>query len=183
MKAKNYFTTKRLCFMATFTALVTVATMVVQIPSPGGQGYINVGDSLIFVCAVFFDPVFALVAGGLGSALADIFAGWVSYAPFTFVVKGCEGLVTCLVIKALKKLKLKTVLCYVVAMLLGGVCMAVGYFFADLILFGIGMGVANLPFNFVQAGANVVLGFALATVLSRVKGVKRVLSVDDEECL
>ena len=181
MKAKNYFTTKRIAFLATFVALITVATMVVQIPSPGGQGYINVGDSLIFACAVFFDPLFAFIAGGLGSALADVFAGWVSYAPFTFVIKGCEGLVTCLAISVLKKVKLKTVLSYAVAMFLGGLCMAVGYFFADLVLFGIGMGVANLPFNFVQAGANIVLGFALATVLSNVKGVKKVLSLDNED--
>ncbi|MBR2030040.1 MAG: ECF transporter S component [Clostridia bacterium] len=181
MKAKNYFSTKRLCFMATFTALVAVATMVVQIPSPGGQGYINVGDSLIFACAVFFDPLFAFIAGGLGSAFADIFAGWVSYAPFTFIIKGCEGLVACLVLRLLKKLRVKTFACYALAMFLGGLCMAVGYFFADLFVYGIGMGVANLPFNFVQAGANLVLGFALAVVLGRVKGVKKVLSLENED--
>jgi len=181
MKAKNYFTTKRIAFLATFVALITVATMVVQIPSPGGQGYINVGDSLIFVCAVFFDPVFAFVAGGIGSALADLLVGWVSYAPFTFFIKGCEGLVACLLIRLFKKLKLNKSAGFAVGMLAGGLCMSVGYFFADLLVYGIGMGVANLPFNFVQAGANVVLGFALAVVLGRVKGVKKVLSLENED--
>jgi len=181
MKAKNYFTTKRIAFLATFVALITVATMVVQIPSPGGQGYINVGDSLIFVCAVFFDPVFAFVAGGLGSALADLFAGWVSYAPFTLLTKGLEGFVACLLIRLFKKTKFNKLAGYAVGMVAGGVVMSVGYFFADLVLFGIGMGVANLPFNFVQAGANLVLGFALAAVLGRVKGVKKVLSLENED--
>lgn len=181
MKAKNYFTTKRISFLATFVALVTVATMVVQIPSPGGQGYINVGDSLIFVCAVFFDPLFAFVAGGLGSALADLFAGWVSYAPFTFVTKGCEGLVASLVILVFAKTKLKKPIGYAIGMVAGGLCMSVGYFFADLVLFGMGMAVANLPFNFVQAGANLVLGFVLAGALDKAKGVRNLFDMDKKD--
>ena len=113
--------------------------------------------------------------------LQTFFAGWVSYAPFTFVIKGCEGLVACVVIRLLKKIKVKTFVCYALAMFLGGLCMAVGYFFADLLVYGVGMGVANLPFNFVQAGANLVLGFALAVVLGRVKGIKKVLSLENED--
>ena len=181
MKAKNYFTTKRIAFLATFVALITVATMVVQIPSPGGQGYINVGDSLIFVCAVFFDPIFAFVAGGLGSALADLFAGWVSYAPFTLLTKGLEGFVACLLIRLFKKTKFNKLAGYAVGMLAGGVVMSVGYFFADLVLFGIGMGVANLPFNFVQAGANLVLGFVLACALGKAKGVCNLFDMDKKD--
>ena len=181
MKAKNYFTTKRISFLATFVALVTVATMIIQIPSPGGQGYINVGDTLIFVCAVFFDPFFAFVAGGLGSALADIFAGWVVYAPFTFIIKGCEGFLCALLIKVLKKVKLKQAICFAIAMLVGGLCMSIGYFFADLVLYGIGMGVANLPFNFVQGGVNVVLGFVLGLTMSNIRGIRNVLSVEKGE--
>ena len=181
MKAKNYFTTKRIAFLAMFVAFVTVATMVIQIPSPGGQGYINVGDTLIFVCAVFFDPLFAFIAGGLGSALADVFAGWVVYAPFTFVIKGLEGLLCALLIRVFKKIKLNNLLSFAIAMIVGGLVMSVGYFFADLVLYGIGMSVANLPFNFVQAGVNVVLGFVLAFTMSKIKGIRNVLSLEKGE--
>ena len=178
MKAKNYFTTKRISFLATFVALVTVATMIIQIPSPGGQGYINVGDTLIFVCAVFFDPLFAFVAGGLGSALADIFAGWVVYAPFTFVIKGIEGLLCALLISLLKKVKVKSVVSFAIAMLVAGVWMSFGYFVADLVLYGWGMAVANLPFNFVQGGVNVVLGFVLGLTMSNIRGIRNILSLE-----
>ena len=68
MKAKEYFTTKRIAFMALFTALVAIATFIIQVPSPAGQGYINVGDTMIFVCAALFGPLFSFVAGGLGAA-------------------------------------------------------------------------------------------------------------------
>lgn len=181
MKAKNYFTTKRISFLSMFVAFVTVATMVIQIPSPGGQGYINVGDTLIFVCAVFFDPLFAFIAGGLGSALADIFAGWVVYAPFTFVIKGVEGLLCALLIGVFKKIKLHNLLSFAIAMIVGGLVMSAGYFFADLVLYGIGMSVANLPFNLVQAGVNVVLGFVLAFAMSKIKGIRNVLSLEKGE--
>ena len=181
MKAKNYFTTKRICFLATFSALITVATMIIQIPSPGGQGYINVGDTLIFVCAVFFDPFFAFIAGGLGSALADIFAGWVVYAPFTFAIKGIEGFLCALLISLFKKMKFKNIISFAIAMLVAGLWMSMGYFVADLVLYGWGMAVANLPFNFVQGGVNVVLGFVLSITLTKIKGVRGILSLEKGE--
>ena len=66
-------------------------------------------------------------------------------------------------------------------MVAGGLCMSVGYFFADLVLFGMGMAVANLPFNFVQAGANLVLGFVLAGALDKAKGVHNLFDMNKKD--
>jgi len=180
MKAKNYFSTKRIAFLAMFVALVTVATMVVRVTTPGGQGYINVGDTLIFVCAVFFDPLFAFIAGGMGSALADVLAGWVNYAPFTFVVKGFEGALAAMLILLFKKIRIKDFVSYVIAFVIAGLWMAVGYLLSDFVLYGTAMAVASMPFNLLQAGANVVLGFVLAVVLGNMRGVRSILSLDDD---
>ena len=181
MKAKNYFTTKRISFLATFVALVTVATLVIQIPPLGGSGYINVGDTLIFVCAVFFDPFFAFVAGGLGSAIADVFVGYAAYAPFTFVVKGIEGLLCSFLIKALKKIRFKNVFAFAISMLISGLWMTVGYFFTDCVLYSFATAVAGWPGNFLQCGVSVVLGFALGITMSNIKGIRNVLSIEKGE--
>ena len=76
-----------ICMTAMFAALICVATMVIQIPSPLG-GYVNFGDCFILVAAWVLGPVYGFAAGGIGSALADAFTGYAHYIPGTFVIKG-----------------------------------------------------------------------------------------------
>ena len=61
--------TKKLCIMGLLIALTCVATMVIRIPIPSTGGYVNIGDSLVLICAIFFGPEYGLIAGGLGSGL------------------------------------------------------------------------------------------------------------------
>lgn len=46
---------KSLVLKALFIALVTVSTMMIQIPVPMTEGYIHFGDSMIFLIAIFFE--------------------------------------------------------------------------------------------------------------------------------
>jgi len=176
MKSK-FFTTKNIAFTAMFTALVVVATCVIQIPSPAGQGYINVGDTMIFVCAALFNPLSALIAGGIGSALADVIVGYAFYAPYTLLVKGLEGLVAGLIVAALKKIKMPFIANCIIAMAAGALCMSVGYFLSETLLglyntgFSFGLALANMPFNLLQGAINVVLGAILTTALSNVRSL------------
>lgn len=39
---------KGITVMAMLTALIAVATLIIQIPTPGTNGYVHPGDSLIF---------------------------------------------------------------------------------------------------------------------------------------
>ena len=64
--------TKKLCAMGLLVALTCVATMIIQIPIPATQGYVNIGDSIVLISAIFFGPQVGFVAGGLGSGLADL---------------------------------------------------------------------------------------------------------------
>lgn len=84
-------TTRELCIKAMLSALVCVATMVIQVPVPATNGYIHLGDSIILFSAIMFGPSAGLVAGGIGSALADILTGYSYWAPFTLVIKGLMG--------------------------------------------------------------------------------------------
>ena len=72
--------TKIIVLAALFAALTCVATMVVKIPSPL-KGYINLGDCMVLLAGWLLPPGFSFLAAGLGSALADVFAGYFVYAP------------------------------------------------------------------------------------------------------
>ena len=89
--------TRKLVYLALFTALTTAATMVVRVPSPTG-GYVNAGDAVVLLCAFVLGPVPGAVAAGIGSALADIFGSYFLYAPATLVIKGLTALVAGLLI-------------------------------------------------------------------------------------
>ena len=172
MKAKEFFTAKRIAMIAVFAALTTVATIVIAIPISSGAGFVNVGDTVIFLCAALMDPISALLVGGLGSAIGDLLLGYAAYAPFTLVVKGLEGLVAALLIKLMRK-KIVFALNYIVAFTAGGVCMTAGYCFtADLILYGWAAAVASVPANLIQAAVSIVIATALAAVLGNMKVVR-----------
>ena len=67
--------------------------VIIQILIPATGGYINVGDVIIFTSAILFGPMVGALAGGIGSAVADILFGYPAFAPYTFVIKGLEGFV------------------------------------------------------------------------------------------
>ena len=73
-------------------ALCCVATMIIKIPSPL-KGYLNLGDCVVLLSGWFLSPLYGFLAAGLGSALADVFSGYVTYAPATFVIKGIMALI------------------------------------------------------------------------------------------
>lgn len=68
--------TKEICLRGLMIALVTVSTMVLQIPVSATNGYIHLGDSMILLISVFFGWRYGMVAGGVGAALADLLSGY-----------------------------------------------------------------------------------------------------------
>ena len=144
---------------ALFAALVCVATMLVHIPMPATNGYINAGDAVVFTAAFWLGPAYAPLAAGLGSALADLFLGYAVYIPGTFVIKGLEALFAALLYRALRgKTKLAPVPCAIA----GGLWMAGGYLLYEALFLGFGAAaLGSLPGNLFQAAGGVVLCFPL----------------------
>lgn len=91
MEKRIFSLTRELITSAIFAAVVCAATLVIRIPVPATSGYINLGDSMVFVSALLFGARIGGIAGGVGSALADILGGYGSWAPFTLIIKGAEG--------------------------------------------------------------------------------------------
>lgn len=150
----------QLSLMAVMSALVTVGTLIVQIPN-GMGGYFNVGDVMIFVAALTFNPFVGGVAGGLGSALADIMLGFAPFAPFTLVIKGFEGLIASLIKN--KKSLYRDIFAVAVA----GAEMVGGYFLVEVFLWGLGGALAEVLPNIAQIAIGGIVGIPVALVLRR----------------
>lgn len=84
-------TGKELSVTIIFTAFVCVATCVLKVDIPQTKGYFNIGDTMVYVTALLFGPYIGAIAGGVGSALADIILAAPWYAPGTLVIKAVEG--------------------------------------------------------------------------------------------
>lgn len=92
--------TRDLALSGVMTALVFIITRVFVLPIPQTRGFFNLGEAGIYASALLFGPLVGALAGGIGSALADLSLGYAQYAPFTLVIKGLEGAVVGLVARA-----------------------------------------------------------------------------------
>ena len=165
----------RLVYTALFTALTTVATLVIQVPSPM-SGYVNLGDAMVLLSAWILGPVYGTAAAGIGSMLADLLSGYAYYAPGTLVIKCLMTFVAAQVFLVLKdKVKGKH-FAKVVSGLLAEIIMVVGYFgYAGLIL-GNGLSAAlSIPGNLVQGGFGIVVSTVVYLALSQVIKMPKLL--------
>lgn len=138
--------TRTITRVAIFSALVAVATMVLNLPLPHVHGFINVGDSVIFVAGLLFGPVVGGLAGGLGSMLADLLLGYAHWAPWTLVIKGIEGVI----VGSLARRPLA-------AMPAAAVWMVGGYFVAASIMYGVGPAAASVPGDLLQGAGSIAI--------------------------
>lgn len=80
---------KQLTIHGLSIALVCAATMIIQIPIP--FGYMHLGNCFILLIGVFFGRTTGALAGGIGSALADLLTGYPQWILPTLVIKGIMG--------------------------------------------------------------------------------------------
>ena len=77
---KEYaFSTRKLCYVALFTALNIIMSSF-GVPVPGGHLYLN--DIVICFAALLFDPLSAFIVGGVGAFFGAAIVGkWVGFYP------------------------------------------------------------------------------------------------------
>lgn len=103
------FNVKRLTYGGLMTALVFATTAIIpQIPIPFTEGYIHTGDSMIFVTSILLGWKYGLFAGGVGSAMADLFLGYAHWAVPTLIIKGIMGAIVGLMAQDIKSNKVRT---------------------------------------------------------------------------
>jgi len=168
--------TAKLTRMALLIALTTAATMAIRIPVPRTGGYINLGDSIVYVSALLFGPLYGLVAGGIGSALADFLGGYPMFAPFTLVIKGLEGLIVGAVgwrvMRRAVPLSWTDTVLVILSIVIGGAWMIAGYFVSEAYLLHLGVGAAasEVPGNIAQALGGLIVAVPISLALRRIAG-------------
>lgn len=169
MKSENL---KKIVISALMAALVCVATMVIQIPSPM-NGYVNLGDCFVLLSGWFLGPWYGAAAAGVGSMLTDVIAGYLYYAPGTLIIKAIMGALCAIIIKAFKSAPAPAG--YIVSGLASEAVMVLGYFGYAALLLGKGSAAAlSIPGNCVQAAAGLIIGTVLAMIFEKT-GLKQKL--------
>ena len=158
---------KKIIISALIAALACVATMVIKIPSPL-NGYINLGDGIVLLCGWLLSPVYGFLAAGLGSALADVFSGYVTYAPATFLIKGAMSLIVFFTLKLMRK-NGKKLIYQILGAIFAELFMILGYFLFEGILYGFAPSAVNIPANAIQGIAGIIIGVSLIKLLERTK--------------
>lgn len=162
MKNQNL---RKTVFAALFAAIICVATIVIQIPSPATNGYFNLGDCFVIVAAQLLGPLYGALAAGIGSALADIFSSYVHYAPATFVIKAVMAVAVSLLYGAFKKRK---ILGEAVSGIVSETIMVLGYFAYEGLILKYGLAAAaSIPSNVAQGVVAVVLSVAVTQALNK----------------
>lgn len=124
---------QKLIYMTTaalFAALICITTAYIfHIPVGTNGGYVHVGDALIYLAATILPAPYAMIAAAIGGAMADILTAPV-WAPATFIIK------MLIAIPFTNKKEKIVNLHNIIAVLAASVISIIGYYFAEVILFG-----------------------------------------------
>ena len=160
--------TQKIVLSALLAALTCVATMLIKVPSPL-KGYVNLGDCVVLLSGWVLSPLYAFLTAGIGSALADIFSGYIIYAPATFLIKGIMALICCLALRSIKK---KPLVVQITSGVIAEIVMVGGYYIFEGFMYGFVASAVNIPANAVQGVFGIVLGVMLMRVFKKSDIVK-----------
>ncbi len=153
---------------AAMIALTCVLTMAVRIPTPT-KGYLNLGDCAVLLGGWLLGPVYGAVAGGVGSALADLLAGYPIYVPGTLLIKALMALMISFVPYRLCRNDRKhTGIGFLICAVIAEAFMVSGYWLYEAVVIGEGFAVAlaGVSGNVFQGLAGIAGSCFLVEVIS-----------------
>ena len=159
--------TQKIVTASMFAALCCVATMIIKIPSPL-KGYLNLGDCVVLLSGWLLTPAYGFAAAGIGSALADLFSGYVIYAPATFIIKGIMAIIAHFCFKGLHN-KIGNTLSRIIGGILAELEMIFGYFVFEGFMYGFAPSAVNIPANSIQGIAGIIIGIILVKIFEKSK--------------
>ena len=160
MMKESKTSTRQLTLAALFMALTTVATMVIHIPVPATQGFVNVGDSFVLLSGLLFSHYYGALIGGVGSALADLFLGYTIFAPVTLIVKAIEALLASYIDRG-------NTVSRVIAVIVGVTWMVFGYFIFEVFMFDLPVALSAVIPNSIQGMVSAGLALLLYPIVRR----------------
>lgn len=158
---------------AILIALVLVATMFIQfrLPISVNGGLIHLGNVALFLAAIVFGKKRGAIAGAFGMGLFDVLSGWTAWAPYTFIIRGVMGYVIGMIAE---KKQGKSIWLNLFAVIIGGIIMIVGYYFAEVILYANFITpLSSIPGNLLQIVLSSIIGLPLIAILKKNKQIQQ----------
>ncbi len=177
---RNLSKTKDIILNGLLIAIVFVATYFIQIrlPISVNGGLIHMGNVALFAIAIVFGPKKGAIAGAFGMGLFDILSGWLSWAPFTFVIRGLMGFIIGYFAFKGKKAD-KSTFYSVLGIFLASIFMIIGYYFTEFILYGDLFSPLNsIPGNITQLVIGLVTSVPVSIALEKVNPYKELASYE-----
>ena len=149
---RNTTRTANLVMTALMIGIIIVSIMFIRIPIPGTQGYVHLGDAMIFLSVLILGWKNGAMAAAIGGALGDIMGGAPVWAPWTFVIKGVMAIILGMFLNAaIKKARLR---------------FAAGYYVAEGVIVGNWVApVIGIPWNVGQFVVGIIVAEILAAAL------------------
>jgi uncharacterized membrane protein len=142
------------------TAATAAVTMVLSIPFPPTRGYFNLGDAMVMLAGLLFGARLGGIAGGVGSAISDVFLGYPYFAPLTLLIKGTEGFLTGLIGNN-RRFSFK-----VAGVITGAIAMLVGYFSVETPIYGMAPALAELvTINSLQVASGAIVSLLICQAI------------------
>lgn len=138
---------RTLATTAVMTALVIALTRYASFPN-GLGGYIHLGDIAIFFTSFAFGPWAGLIAGAVGTGVADVLGGYAAFAPLSAIVHGLEGFAAGMIYRRMPNMK-----GLALGLVVGSAIVIAGYFIGEYlvpVLGGPAVAFSEVPFNAIQ---------------------------------
>ncbi len=169
--------TSRLVLSAMLMCLIMIAILFVRIPIPFTQGYVHLGDAVALLAVLVLGWKYGALTAAIGAMMGDIVGGFAAWAPWTFVIKGVTALILGIALNMVYKkenvTKGKVLAVEIIAMVIAGAFMVVGYYAAEGIMYGNWVvPLAGIPWNIGQFAIGMVLAIVLAEALCKTPAKK-----------
>ncbi len=157
---------------AMMMCIIMVSILLLRIPIPFTQGYVNLSDAMIFMAVIILGWKYGALAAGLGSMLGDLLSGFAMWAPWTLVIKAIMAILFGLIIQSAAKNSSissgRFVAVEIIGMVIAGCFMTAGYFAAEGIMYGNWpVAALGIPWNIAQFAVGTALAITLNHALGR----------------
>lgn len=157
---------KEMVQISLLTALTYLAVSFINIPN-GNFGVIHLGDSMIIVAAILFGKKHGAIAGGIGMAMFDFFSPYAIWTPYTLIIKGIMGFIVGSIAFSGKS-KGNNGIKNSIAIIIAGVWMIVGYYFAEAVITNnILLPIQSVIGNIIQITSGGIIGILLAIAIKK----------------
>ena len=159
-RKKTHEHLKNVLLTALFASMIYVVTAFLKIPTY--QGYIHIGDGMMYLAAAILPRPYAIAAAAIGGGLADYLSGFAVWVLPTVIIKSAEAsLFTSKKTHTVNKRN-------ITAVVLSSVVCIAGYYLAEGLIYGNFISaLAGIPTNLIQAVGSAVLFMFLGMSLDK----------------